>query len=100
VDNALKFTPPGGRVRLRLVVLEEGPRIEVTDNGPGVAPAERDAVLQRFYRAQRSRTEPGSGLGLSIVSAIARLHHFTLSLDDAKPGLKVTLDCWPRGLEA
>jgi signal transduction histidine kinase len=100
VDNALKFTPPGGRVRLRLVVLEEGPRIEVMDNGPGVAPAERDAVLKRFYRAQRSRTEPGSGLGLSIVSAIARLHHFTLSLDDAKPGLKVTLDCWPRGLEA
>ncbi|WP_133255001.1 sensor histidine kinase [Phenylobacterium hankyongense] len=100
VDNALKFTPRGGRVRLRLVAREQGPRIEVLDNGPGVPEGERDAVLQRFYRAQRTRTEPGSGLGLSIVTAIARLHHFTLSLDDAKPGLRVALDCWPRGLGA
>jgi signal transduction histidine kinase len=100
VDNALKFTPRGGRVRLRLLVRPEGPRIEVIDNGPGVPEAEREVVLQRFYRAQRSRNEPGSGLGLSIVSAVARLHHFTLSLDDAGPGLRVALDCWPRGLEA
>lgn len=100
VDNALKFTPRGGRVRVRLTAREEGPRIEVSDNGPGVPEDEREAVLQRFYRAQRARTEPGSGLGLSIVTAIARLHHFTLSLSDARPGLRVALDCWPRGLEA
>jgi len=100
VDNALKFTPRGGRVSVRLTVREEGPRIEVADNGPGVPEAERDAVLQRFYRAARARTEPGSGLGLSIVSAIARLHHFTLALEDARPGLKVALNCWPRGFEA
>ena len=100
VDNALKFTPKGGRVRVRLLVCEKGPRIEVADNGPGVAEGERDAVLQRFYRSRRTRTEPGSGLGLSIVPAIARLHHFDLSLADAKPGLRVSLDCWPRGLEA
>jgi signal transduction histidine kinase len=100
VDNALKFTPRGGQVRLRLVARPEGPRIEVLDNGPGVPEDEREAVLQRFYRAQRSRTEPGSGLGLSIVTAIARLHHFTLSLGDARPGLSVALDCWPRGIEA
>ena len=91
VDNALK---------IRLVTRPEGPRIEVADNGPGVPEAERDAVLQRFYRAERARTEPGSGLGLSIVTAIARLHHFTLVLEDAKPGLKVALNCWPRGMEA
>lgn len=100
VDNALKFTPAGGRVTLRLLRGEEGPRIEVVDNGPGVPEDEREAVLNRFYRAQRARTTPGSGLGLSIVSAIARLHHFALSLDDARPGLRVSLNCWPRGLEA
>jgi len=100
VDNALKFTPSGGKVCIRLVTRLEGPRIEVTDNGPGVPEAERDAVLQRFYRAARTRNEPGSGLGLSIVTAIARMHHFTLVLEDAKPGLRVALNCWPRGLEA
>jgi signal transduction histidine kinase len=99
VDNALKFTPAGGKVTVRLTVREEGPRIEVADNGPGVPEAEREAVLQRFYRAERTRTEPGSGLGLSIVTAIARLHHFTLVLEDAQPGLRVALNCWPRGFD-
>nr|MEA2797064.1 hypothetical protein [Phenylobacterium sp.] len=99
VDNALKFTPRGGHVRLRLAAREQGPSIEVADNGPGVAEADREAVLQRFYRAKRTANEPGSGLGLSIVTAIARLHHFTLVLEDARPGLRVTLHCWPRGLE-
>jgi signal transduction histidine kinase len=98
VDNALKFTPRGGQVTLRLLIRDEGPRIEVADNGPGVPEAERDAVLQRFYRAARTRTEPGSGLGLSIVTAIARMHHFTLVLEDAQPGLRVALNCWPRGM--
>ncbi|THD58512.1 HAMP domain-containing sensor histidine kinase [Phenylobacterium sp.] len=100
VDNALKFTPSGGKVCIRLVTRPEGPRIEVSDNGPGVPQAEREAVLQRFYRAARTRNEPGSGLGLSIVTAIARMHHFTLVLEDARPGLRVALNCWPRGLEA
>jgi signal transduction histidine kinase len=95
VDNALKFTPPGGRVSVGLANQAEGPRIEVRDNGPGVPEAERDSVLQRFYRGRRAAGAPGSGLGLSIVAAIARLHQFTLSLDDAGPGLRVTLDCWP-----
>lgn len=100
VDNALKFTPAGGAVRLRLLNRPAGPRIEVVDDGPGVPEGEREAVLKRFYRSQRTRTEPGSGLGLSIVTAIARLHHFRLALEDARPGLRVALDCWPRGLEA
>ena len=100
VDNALKFTPKGGEVVVRLTVRDEGPRIEIADNGPGVPESEREAVLQRFYRAARARNEPGSGLGLSIVTAIARLHHFTLVLEDANPGLRVALNCWPRGMEA
>jgi len=95
VGNALKFTPRGGEVRLRLTARPEGPRIEISDNGPGVPENEREAVLQRFYRGQLEREVPGSGLGLSIVAAVARLHDFRLVLGDAAPGLKVTLDCWP-----
>ncbi|MDR3511534.1 MAG: HAMP domain-containing sensor histidine kinase [Caulobacteraceae bacterium] len=95
VGNAVKFTPTGGAIRLKLVRLNEGPRLEIIDNGPGVPESERDAVLQRFYRGQNGREAPGSGLGLSIVAAVARLHDFRLALDDASPGLRVVLDCWP-----
>ncbi len=95
VGNAIKFTPPGGSVRLALRKLEEGPRLEIIDSGPGVPENERDAVLQRFYRGRRTQDAPGSGLGLSIVAAVARLHDFRLVLGDASPGLRVTLDCWP-----
>jgi signal transduction histidine kinase len=94
VGNAIKFTPPGGRVRLRSTRLAEGPALEVIDTGPGVPEEEREAVLQRFYRGRRTLDTPGSGLGLSIVAAIARLHDFRLRLGDAAPGLRVTLECW------
>jgi signal transduction histidine kinase len=93
VDNAIKFTPPGGAVRLALEPGPEGPRIVVQDNGPGVPEGERTAVLQRFYRAERDRLTPGSGLGLSIVAAIVRQHRFRLELQDASPGLRVIIDC-------
>ena len=95
IDNALKFTPQGGRVRLSLIDAEDGPRIEVADNGPGIAEAERAMVLQRFYRGVDAAAAPGSGLGLSIVAAVARLHGYALSLTGGEPGLKVWLDCWP-----
>jgi signal transduction histidine kinase len=92
VDNAIKFTPGGGRVQVRA---EAGPRIVVEDDGPGVPEAELAAVLQRFYRGERDRFTPGSGLGLSIVAAIARLHGFALRLEDAHPGLRAVIDCAP-----
>ena len=98
VGNALKFTPPGGEVRLTLTARPEGPRLEISDNGPGVPENEREAVLQRFYRGHVEGDIPGSGLGLSIVAAVARLHDFRLVLGDAEPGLKVTLDCWPAAM--
>ncbi len=97
VDNAIKFTGAGGRVSLRLE--PEGPRIVVQDNGPGVPAGERSAVLQRFYRGERDRLAPGSGLGLSIVAAIVRLHRFALTLEDAGPGLRAVIDCRPQALE-
>jgi signal transduction histidine kinase len=96
VANAIKFTPTGGRVWLRLATMPGGPRIEVVDSGPGVPEAERDAVLQRFYRMGRDERVEGSGLGLSMVAAVIRLHEFRLSLDDAHPGLRVAIDAWPQ----
>lgn len=97
LDNAIKFTTQGG-VRLALTATETGPRIEVRDTGSGIAPEDREAVLQRFYRADSSRHIAGSGLGLSIVSAIVGLHDFGLTIDAANPGTRIQLDCWARTL--
>lgn len=99
VDNAIKFTPAGGRTLIRAGVGAQGPRVDVIDNGPGVPPGEREAVLQRFYRSARDRQRPGSGLGLSLVAAIARLHGFPFELADARPGLRATLHCRPASRE-
>jgi signal transduction histidine kinase len=94
MSNAVKFTPCGGGVRLKLTKQTEGPRVEIVDTGPGVPEGEREAVLQRFYRGRQAIQAQGCGLGLSIVAAVARLHNFRLELGDASPGLRVTLDCW------
>lgn len=93
VDNAIKFTGGGGRVQLRLDAGADGPRIIVQDDGPGVPADERTAVLQRFYRSERDQLTPGSGLGLSIVAAIVRLHRFRLELQNSAPGLRVVIEC-------
>jgi signal transduction histidine kinase len=66
-------------------------QIIVTDRGPGVPEAERERVLARFVRLEASRSEPGSGLGLSLVAAVARLHGGGLRLGDNEPGLRVVL---------
>jgi signal transduction histidine kinase len=91
LDNAIKYTPAGGRIQVMLRQTPGGVVLAVTDTGPGVPEAAREKVLERFYRLDESRTTPGSGLGLSLVAAVARLHDAKLMLDDAKPGLKVTL---------
>jgi signal transduction histidine kinase len=67
------------------------PVLTVTDNGPGVPPQDRDKVFQRFWRGDGSRTTPGSGLGLSLVEAVAALHETEVALEDARPGLRVRL---------
>jgi signal transduction histidine kinase len=91
VDNAIKFTPSGGRVTLRVFRENEKRGIIVTDTGRGIPAEECGAVLRRFYRAEWSRHTAGSGLGLSLVAAIARLHGLDLVIEDAKPGCRVTL---------
>jgi signal transduction histidine kinase len=93
VDNAIKFTGEGGAVEVRLGHDPARPEIIVQDNGPGIPAGERTAVLQRFYRGERHRLTSGSGLGLSIVTAIMRLHGFELVLRDAHPGLEAVIAC-------
>jgi signal transduction histidine kinase len=96
VDNAIKFTPEAGRVLLSATRMEQGPRIDVTDTGPGIAASERGIVLQRFYRsASSSSAAAGSGLGLSIVAAIIKLHGFKLDISEAQTGgTCISVRCW------
>ncbi len=91
LDNAVKYTPQGGAVSLRLRPTPTGPELTVADTGPGIPPEHRDVVLERFARLESSRNTPGSGLGLSLVAAVARLHQAHLHLEDNAPGLRVTL---------
>ncbi|MGA3250776.1 MAG: ATP-binding protein [Paraburkholderia sp.] len=98
LDNAFKFTPAGGAVRMVLRQTPAGPVVEIIDNGPGIPLDERDAVLQRFYRGERTRHLAGSGLGLSIVSAVLRVHDFAIRIGNAEPGARVSIECWSRTL--
>ena len=92
MENALRHTPPDARIAVRVEAAGDRVILSVTDNGPGVPEGQREAVLQRFYRLEVSRTTQGSGLGLPIVAAIARRHCATLgTLSDACPGLRVEL---------
>jgi signal transduction histidine kinase len=103
IDNAIKYGRPGEGDDLRITlagIVEEGEiRISVADNGPGIPEADRQRALTRFVRLDSARSRQGSGLGLSLVSAVARMHGGRVVLDDAGPGLKVTL-CLPRAEEA
>jgi signal transduction histidine kinase len=92
VDNAIKFSPAGGCVGVRTFRYEDRMGVAVSDNGPGIPYQEREAVLRRFHRLEKSRHTPGSGLGLSLVAAVAKLHGLTLTFDSAYPGSCVTLE--------
>ena len=92
VDNAVKFTPEGGRVELALLHRDSETVIRVSDTGPGISEAEREAVTQRFYRSDKSRNIQGLGLGLSMVAAIIKLHGFRFGIS-AGPGCTVEIAC-------
>jgi PAS domain S-box-containing protein len=85
VDNAVKFTPEGGLVKLALLHQEGETVIRVIDTGPGIPEIEREAVTQRFYRSDKSQNIKGLGLGLSMVAAIVKLHGFRFTIT-AGPG--------------
>jgi signal transduction histidine kinase len=92
VDNAVKFTPEGGRVCIAVTGGDHASIVRVTDTGPGIDDRERDAVLRRFYRSDKIRNTPGSGLGLSLVAAIVKLHGFTFKIVSG-PGCVVEISC-------
>ena len=92
LDNAVKYTPTGGRIVVTLERTEDIARIRVADSGPGVPAADRDRVLQRFTRLDQARSQPGNGLGLALVNAVTTQHHGRLSLADNAPGLAVTIE--------
>jgi signal transduction histidine kinase len=91
LDNAVKFTPRGGRIFVGLRVLGGAAEIVVRDTGPGIPADKREVVLGRRVRLDEARDLPGSGLGLSLVAAVTKLHGAKLQLDDAAPGLLVRL---------
>lgn len=93
VDNAIKFTPTGTDVTLSLYGGPDGACIRVADSGPGILPSERERVLQRFYRTEKSRTVEGSGLGLSLVAAVVSLHGFRLLIGGSETGCVVEIAC-------
>lgn len=86
IDNAIKFTPEGGKVTVSVKTENDHPVVRVSDSGPGVAAGERDKIFERFYRTVRTDRISGSGLGLSIAAAIANLHSFDLRVKDNHPG--------------
>ncbi len=100
VDNAIKFTPSGGQVKVSLYGPTEWAVIEVADTGPGIPAELRQSVLRRFVRLDSSRTKIGSGLGLSMVKAIADLHQATLKISDGNPGCIVQMICKPCELDS
>ena len=96
IENALKYYEPaeGKAGRVSVSVKTEAGRvlIEVVDNGPGIPLEDRARVVERFVRLEKSRTEPGSGLGLSLVAAVARLHRGEFRIEDNEPGVRAVID--------
>lgn len=92
IDNALKYAPADGSVRVETLRHDDGTvELAVVDNGPGIPAADKPKAAQRFFRGDASRGTPGVGLGLSMVDAVARLHGGSLELDDNHPGLRARL---------
>mgnify|MGYP001949658034 CR=1 FL=1 len=91
LDNAIKYTPENGVITIRSYRKGDEWFVDIADNGPGIPAQEYEKVVQRFYRLEKSRTTPGSGLGLALVFAVLRLHKLNLDFSNNNPGLKVTI---------
>ena len=96
LENAMKYARPedgiSGRIDVSLNNEADRVCISVADNGPGIPDGDRKRVLERFVRLEKSRSEPGSGLGLSLVNAVARLHGGTFRIEDNAPGVRAVLE--------
>ncbi|PWI49853.1 two-component sensor histidine kinase [Rhizobium phaseoli] len=99
VENAITHCPTGTRIEMSLLPERGKTILKVSDNGLGIPAEERDKVFRRLYRVEKSRTTPGSGLGLSLVRAIADLHSAHIDLADNEPGLEVSVAFRPIGSE-
>jgi signal transduction histidine kinase len=95
LDNAIKYTPAGGHIRLSVNDQPDLLQVSIADSGPGIPVSAHEQVFERFYRLETSRSSPGNGLGLSLVAAIVNLHHGQLELSDNCPGLNLRI-CLPR----
>ena len=95
IDNAIKFSRAGGMVEASVEVRHGAPRFRIRDHGPGIPPDERDRVLGRFQRGAATSHIAGHGLGLALVTAVAKRHGARVDLEDAAPGLMVTV-CFER----
>jgi len=98
VDNAIKYAAPaagsaGGHPEIKISAACQGDRVLLTvaDNGPGIPEADRARAVERFVRLEQSRSQPGSGLGLSLAQAVAHLHGGDLKLEDNQPGLRTVI---------
>jgi signal transduction histidine kinase len=91
IDNAVKFSPPGGTITLSATTSPGEVEITVADQGIGIPEEERDRATERFFRGEQARSTPGSGLGLTLVRAVAGLHGGVLKLEDNAPGLRAVL---------
>ncbi len=91
LENAIRHTPPRTRIWITLQQDGKDAVATVADSGPGIPADSREKVFEHFYRLDTSRSSPGNGLGLSLVSAVVALHGITIKLSDNRPGLKVTL---------
>jgi len=91
LDNAQHHTPPGTRITVAAAGEAANVRLTVADNGPGVAPGDRDRITRRFARLDSSRATPGHGLGLNLVVAVAQVHGGAVTIEDNQPGLRVTM---------
>jgi signal transduction histidine kinase len=91
VDNAVKFTPPGGKVKIEAAMVDGRPLVRVSDTGRGVSPQERERIFQRFYKGEGNGRFAGHGIGLNIAETIAKLHGFILTVEDNNPGARFEL---------
>lgn len=91
LDNAIKYTPEGGKIDFSLKSQQEMAIITIADNGIGIPAQDREKVFERFSRLDQSRQLPGTGLGMALVKAILAIHHANITLHDNQPGLRVEI---------